>query len=467
MSQPLHLFDARIYQQRRQKLMEDIGDDLVLMLGHENSPINFEDNHYPFRQDSSFLYYAGLDIPHLALVLDGSQQKSILFGDNPSIEHIVWMGPQPSIYELAEQVGINDTSALANLEQIIKGAKQKGQKIHFLPPYRPLNEIKLSRLLDIPLEQVKKEASLELIQAVLQQREIKGPEEIEEMEKAVTLSGKMHEAVMQRSRPGLKESQMVGILHEIASAEDSQLAYAAILTVNGQTLHNHNHHLTMQEGQLLLGDFGAASHMHYAGDITRTCPVGKKFTSRQKDIYQIVLDTEVKAIESLKPGLSYRDVHLNAARHIVSGLQHLGLMKGDIEDAVREGAHALFFPHGLGHMIGLDVHDMEDFGEDHVGYNDQYQRSSQFGLKSLRLAKELKAGFVLTVEPGIYFIPELIDRWKSQGHCKDFINYEALDAYRDFGGIRIEDDVLVTQNGFRILGEPIAKTTEEVEALKE
>ncbi len=466
MSQPLTLFGAKTYQERRQQLMQNIGDDLVLILGHENSPINFEDNYYPFRQDSSFLYYAGLDLPHLALVMDGSRQKTILFGDNPSLDHIVWMGPQPSVYELAEQVGINDTSAYANLEQIIKAALQKGQKVHFLPPYRPWNQIQLSRLLDIPLERIKQEASVPLIKAILQQREIKSPEEIAEMEKAVTLSGKMHEAVMQRARPGRKESQMVGILHEIAAAEDCRLAYAAILTVNGQTLHNHSHHNVMKEGQLLLGDFGAASHMHYAGDITRTCPVGQKFSSRQKDIYQIVLDTENKAIESLKPGLSYKEVHLNAARNIVNGLKAVGLMKGDTEAAVREGAHALFFPHGLGHMIGLDVHDMEDYGEDQVGYGDDYRRSTQFGLKSLRLAKELKPGFVLTVEPGIYFVPELIDRWKADGQCKDFIDYQALEGYRDFGGIRIEDNVLITEKGFKVLGEPIAKSIAEVEALK-
>ncbi len=463
---PLYLFNAGIYAQRRQQLMEKYDNDLLLILGNENSPVNYEDNYYPFRQDSTFLYYAGLNMPHLALVLDCSQRKAILFGDNPTIDHIVWMGPQHSMPELAEKVGINDTSSFANLGQIIQAAQQKGQKIHYLPPYRSLNKIRLGQLLNQTLEQVEQGMSLDLVKKIIEQREIKGPEEIEEMSKAVTLSGRMHEAVMQRSKPGLKEADMVGVLHEIASAEDCQLAYTAILTVNGQTLHNHHYHNTLLEGQLLLGDFGAASRMQYAGDITRTCPVSKSFSRQQKEIYQIVLDTEVQAIESLKPGISYREVHLNAAKNIVNGLKDLGLMKGDTEEAVQEGAHALFFPHGLGHMIGLDVHDMENFGEDHVGYGADYSRSSQFGLKSLRLAKELKEGFVLTVEPGIYFIPELIDRWQSQKHGEAFINYSALEAYRTFGGIRIEDNVLVTDTAFKILGAPIAKSIEEVEALK-
>lgn len=463
---PLHLFNVGIYRQRRQQLMDQFGDDLLLFLGNENSPVNYEDNYYPFRQDSSFLYYAGLNMPHLALALDCSQGKAILFGDNPTIDDVVWMGPQHSMPELAERIGINDTSSFANLGSILKAAQQKGQKVHYLPPYRSLNKIRLSRLLGKSIEQIEQEVSLDLIQAVLNQREIKGPEEIVEMSKAVTLSGKMHEAVMARGKAGLTEAAMVGVLHELASSEDCLLAYTPILTINGQTLHNHHYHNVMQEGQLLLGDFGASSRMQYAGDITRTSPISKRFTERQKEIYQIVLDTENQAIESLKPGLSYREVHLNAAKNIVEGLKALNLMKGDTEEAVREGAHALFFPHGLGHMIGLDVHDMEDFGEDHVGYGSEYTRSSQFGLKSLRLAKELKPGFVLTVEPGIYFIPELIDRWQSQKHCESFINYQALDDYRDFGGIRIEDNVLVTDSGFEILGEPIAKTIDEVEALK-
>jgi Xaa-Pro aminopeptidase len=463
---PLYLFNAGIYSQRRRQLMDQFDNDLLLFLGNENSPVNYEDNYYPFRQDSSFLYYAGLNMPHLAMVIDCSRQKTILFGDNPTIDDIVWMGPQHSMPELAEKVGINDISSFANLSQIIQAAREKGQKIHYLPPYRSLNKIRLSRLLGKSIEQVEQEVSLPLVKAVIAQREIKGPEEIEEMAKAVTLSGQMHEAVMQRSKAGLKESEMVGVLHEIASAADCQLAYTAILTINGQTLHNHHYHNTMKEGQLLLGDFGAASTMQYAGDITRTCPVSKRFTNQQKEIYQIVLDAEVNAIESLKPGLSYREVHLNASKYIVDGLKDLGLMKGDTDEAVQEGAHALFFPHGLGHMIGLDVHDMENFGEDHVGYGPNYQRSSQFGLKSLRLAKELKAGFVLTVEPGIYFIPELMDRWKTQKNFEAFINYSALEAYRNFGGIRIEDNVLITDSGFEILGEPITKSIDEVEALK-
>ncbi len=446
--------------------MDQFEDDLILILGNENSPINYEDNYYPFRQDSSFLYYAGLGMPHFALLLDSSQNQATLFGEDPTIDHIVWMGPQPSVKDLAAQVGIQETESYSRLKQKIDEAQAKGQKIHYLPPYRGLNKIRLSRLLGMHIDQIESGFSLPLVHAVIAQREVKGPEEIIEMSKAVSLSKRMHEGVMKYARAGLKESDMVGILHEIASASDSLLAYTPILTINGQTLHNHSYHNTMKEGQLLLGDFGAASLMQYAGDITRTCPVSKRFSKQQKEIYQIVLDSENSAIASLKPGLSFKEVHLNAAKNIVQGLKDLGIMKGDPEEAVQEGAHALFFPHGLGHMIGLDVHDMEDFGENHVGYGSHYSRSTQFGLKSLRLAKELKEGFVATVEPGIYFIPELIDQWEARKHCESFINYSSLNSYRDFGGIRIEDDVLVTKDGFQILGEPIAKTIDEVEALK-
>jgi Xaa-Pro aminopeptidase len=286
------------------------------------------------------------------------------------------------------------------------------------------------------------------------------------MEKAVTISGQMHIAAMRGAMVGIKEAQLAGIVEGIAIGAGGDLAYPAILTVNGQTLHNHYHGNTLQSGQLILGDFGAETAMHYAGDITRTFPVDKQFTEQQKHIYQLVLQAEMAAIEALKPGVPYRDIHLMAARIMADGLKDLGLMKGDMEAAVAEGAHALFFPHGLGHMLGLDVHDMEDLGEDYVGYTDQIKRSEQFGLRSLRLGRELEAGFVLTVEPGLYFIPELIDQWQAAGKHKDFINYDKVADYRDFSGVRIEDNVLITEDGYRVLGEPIPKTVAEVEALR-
>ena len=295
---------------------------------------------------------------------------------------------------------------------------------------------------------------------------IKDAEEIEQIEKAVTISGNMHVATMMAAKAGMKEAELAGIAEGIAVSGGGHLAYPIILTINGQTLHNHYHGNTLQSGQLVLGDFGAETSMHYAGDITRTYPVDKTFTTQQKEIYQIVLNALESSIAALKPGVRYLDVHLAAARIIAAGLKDLGLMKGDIDEAVAQGAHAMFFPHGLGHMLGLDVHDMEDLGEDLVGYTEELKRSTQFGLKSLRLARALQAGFVLTVEPGCYFIPELIDQWQADGKFTDFINYDQLEKYRSFSGVRIEDNVLVTENGSRILGEPIPKTIEAVEQVR-
>jgi Xaa-Pro aminopeptidase len=230
-------------------------------------------------------------------------------------------------------------------------------------------------------------------------------------------------------------------------------------------LHNHYHGNILQEGQLVLGDFGAQNGMCYAGDITRTCPVSPTFTEVQKSIYEIVLKAEVDSIKACKAGVKYKDIHLDAAKIIASGLKEMGLMKGNVEEAVAQGAHALFFPHGLGHHIGLDVHDMEDLGEQHIGYDAETQRSDQFGTKYLRLGKRLETGNVITVEPGIYFIPELIDKWKGDGMHTDYINYDALNAFRDFGGIRIEDNILINETNSTILGDPIPKTVTEIESL--
>ena len=305
-----------------------------------------------------------------------------------------------------------------------------------------------------------------MIKGVIALAAIKNEEEIQEMHKAVNVSGAMHVAAIKAARAGIKEAQLAGIVEGIALANEMRTAYPVILSTNGQILHNHYHGNTLQAGQLVLGDFGAESTMHYAGDLTRTFPVDKTFTSQQKDIYAIVLDAEVKSIAALKPGRKYIDIHLAAAKIIAEGLKSLGIMKGDMDEAVAKGAHALFFPHGLGHMIGLDVHDMEDLGENYVGYAENEKRSEQFGLKSLRLAKELQTGFVLTVEPGIYFIPELIDKWSAEKQHTDFINYEKLTAYRKFGGIRIEDNVVITNDSHQVLGNPVPKTIAEIEALR-
>jgi Xaa-Pro aminopeptidase len=459
------MFSPETYVQRRQKIQEKVGSGLLLFLGNNDSPMNYTDNIYPFRQDSDFLYLFGLNQTGLAAIIDIDAQETILYGDDLSVEHIVWMGPQPSMADRAASVGVTHTAASNQLAKRIATAQKKGQAIHYLPPYRADNLITLSQLLDCSLEEVKANRSEALIKAIVAVASIKEDQEIREMEIALAASRQMHHAAMQKAKAGMKESELVGIIEGIAIATGGRLAYPAILTINGQTLHNHDHSNIMKDGQLVLADLGAEAPSAYASDITRTFPVSSSFTAQQKSIYQIVLDAEVSCIEMLKPGITYKEVHLHAAKVIAKGLKAMGLMKGDVDEAVQAGAHALFFPHGLGHMIGLDVHDMEGLGEDYVGYDDSVSRSPQFGLKSLRLAKALEPGYVLTVEPGIYFIPELIDQWKSDEKFNDFINYSEVEKFKAFSGVRIEDNVLITADGHRVLGPPIAKTIEEVEAV--
>lgn len=461
------MFQKDTYVRRRQQLMTDANDGgLLLLLGNEESSKNYKDNTYRFRQDSNFLYFLGLNHPHFAALLDPESGETTLFADDLTIDHIVWMGPQPSVRELADRVGVEKTAPYADLAKVLIQAQAAGRKIHYLPPYRAENLLKLSRWLKMDPDEVEKGASVPLIKAVVKQASYKSEEEVVELEKAVTISGQMHIAAMRSARPGIKEAELAGIVEGIAVGAGGDLAYPVILTVNGQTLHNHYHGNVLQPGQLVLGDFGAETDTYYAGDITRTFPVDKTFTPKQKDIYELVLQAEMAAIEALKPGVPYRDIHLQAARIIADGLKDLGLMKGDMEVAVTEGAHALFFPHGLGHMIGLDVHDMEDLGEEYVGYTETIKRSEQFGMRSLRLGRELESGFVLTVEPGIYFIPELIAQWRESGQHKDFINYDKVSDYLDFSGVRIEDNVLITDSGHRVLGAPIPKTIAAVEDLR-
>jgi len=455
------MFSADTYIQRRKQLQGKVENGLLLFLGNEESPMNYTDNVYHYRQDSNFLYFFGIDKPGMAAVIDLDSGISTLYGNDISLDHVVWMGPQPSMQELADQVGAR-TAPFAALETLLK--KNHGKReIHFLPPYRDANSIRLSNWLDISLPDIAAQYSKDFVKGIIDIRSYKTEEEIAEMEKALTTTAEMHVTAMRMARPGLTEANLTGAVQGIAVGAGGNLAYPAILTVNGQTLHNHYHGNVLKSGQLVLGDFGAETDTYYAGDITRTFPVDLKFTEQQKDIYQIVLNAEMGAIEALRPGITYREVHLLAAKIITRGLKDIGLMKGDVDAAVEAGAHGLFFPHGLGHMIGMDVHDMEDLGEDLVGYNDEIKRSSQFGLRSLRLGRELEEGFVLTIEPGIYFIPELIDQWKAEGRHLDYINYDQLAAYRSFGGIRIEDNYLITASGSRLLGPPIPKTGSEPE----
>jgi Xaa-Pro aminopeptidase len=364
----------------------------------------------------------------------------------------------------AAEVGVKETRPAKDLAAFLQAAATLGRTVHILPPYRAEHKLKYQDLLGIPPAEAKGRASAALIKAVVAQRSIKSEAEVAEIEAALKTTYKMYETAMRMAQPGVFEHAIAGRIDGIAMAEAGATAFPTILTVNGQILHNHGHANKLTKGRLLVVDSGAESALHYAADITRTVPVGGKFTSRQKDIYEIVLAANTAAIKFAKPGLPYKEVHLLAARIVVDGLKDLGLMKGDPAEAVAAGAHALFFPHGLGHMMGLDVHDMENLGENNVGYDASVERSRQFGLAYLRMAKPLAPGHVMTVEPGIYFIPALIDKWKAEKKNLDFVAFDKLDVYRGFGGVRIEDDILVVKDGVRILGKPIPKTVAQVEA---
>jgi Xaa-Pro aminopeptidase len=457
------MFEAITYVKRRELLKKQVPSGLILFLGNEDSPMNYAANTYHFRQDSSFLYFYGLDSPGLAAVIDIEEQKDMLFGNDIGIEDIIWMGYLPTLKERAAKVGVKQTAPLKDLEGMLKEAAQKGRPIHFLPPYRAESQMKLLAWLGIPPQESKSKSSPELIKAVVAQRSVKTEEEIDQIEIALKTSYKMYVTAMHMAQPGVYERDIAGRIDGIAIADGGATAFPTILTINGQILHNHDHGNLLKKGRLLVVDAGAESPLHYASDITRTIPVGGKFTAKQKEIYEIVLAGQESAIKAIKSGIRYKDVHLQTAKVIASGLKSAGLMKGDVDEAVSQGAHALFFPHGLGHMLGLDVHDMENLGESYVGYDHSVKRSDQFGLAYLRLAKELRPNYVLTVEPGVYFIPALIDIWKKENKCLPFIAYDKLEAYRDFGGIRIEDNVLVTKDGSRVLGRPIPKKAAKVE----
>ncbi len=459
------MFSTKIYKQRREILKRKIKGGLILFLGNDESPMNYTDNTYKFRQDSTFLYYFGIDQPNLAAIIDIDEDKEIIFGNDLTIDEIVWMGEQKTVKQKAQKCGINRTFNLNELETTLKNAITKGRKIHFIPQYRHGNMIKLQQLIGINADRINDYASKELIYAVAEQRAVKSKEEIDEIEKAISIAYEMHVSAMMFTKQGMIEREIAGFIEGIALSMGNGISFPPIFSKHGETLHNHYYNNKLKNGDIVVCDCGAESLLHYASDITRTFPVSGKFTQMQKEIYEIVLLAQLSAIKYIKPGISYRDVHLIASNVIAEGLKALGLMKGDIKEAVKQGAHALFFPHGLGHLLGLDVHDLENFGESNFGYDKKFKRSSQFGLKSLRYAKALVPGIVITVEPGIYFIPQLIEKWKAEKKFIDFIDYQKLEAYKSFGGIRIEDNLLVTNYGCKILGKPIPKTIDDVEAI--
>ena len=459
------MFSSEIYMSRRQRLQEQIKSGVILLLGNDESPMNYHANAYPFRQDSTFLYFFGLDSPGLTGIIDIDEDRVMIFGDDLTMDDIIWTGPKPSLADRCQQVGISETAPLKAIPDRIQRAILQDRKIHFLPQYRLENQWKIVSWLEISPESVSKKVSETLIRAIVAQRSIKSSDEIRQIESALDLAHTMHTTAMRQTRPGRWEREIAGIMEGIVLSQGNQLAFPTIFSIHGETLHNHDHDNPMQAGHIAINDSGAESVLHYASDITRTIPVGGQFTSRQKEIYSVVLQMQQHAIQAIRPGIEYRTIHRIACRTLVSNLKDLGFMKGDIDEAIEANAHTLFFPHGIGHMLGLDVHDMENFGEDYVGYTDTVRRNPAFGWNSLRIGKALETGFTVTVEPGIYFIPALIDRWQSDKNCVDFIEYGKLESYRNFGGIRIEDDVFVDEQGGRVLGKPIPKSIDDVETL--
>lgn len=458
------MFQTHVYTNRRKAVKSKIDSGILLILGNQEASYNYPANTYHFRQDSNFLYFFGIDLYNLVGVMDVDNNKDYIFGNDVDIEDIIWMGPQPSISSQAKQVGVENTANLAALASFVADAQKQGRKIHIQPTYRGEHVLQLADLLNISHKEVKDYVSVDLIKAIVSIREIKDEFEIAEIEKAVDIAYDMHTTSMRMAYPGRIEREIAGTIEGISLAQGGPVSFPIILSVHGETLHNHAHGNVLELGRMMVTDAGAETTMHYSSDITRTVPVGGKFNERQKGIYQAVLDANMKAIEAIKPGIRYRDIHFLAARVLVDGLKKVGLMKGDTAAAVEAEAHTLFMPHGLGHQMGFDVHDMEGLGENYVGYDENTKRATTFGTAYLRLGKELKPGIVLTVEPGCYFIPALIDKWKAENKHTEFINYDLLETYKDFGGIRIEDDILVTESGNRVLGKPIPKTIAEIEA---
>lgn len=457
------MFAKEIYRERREILKKTIGKGILLFLGNDESGMNFEDNTYRYRQDSTFLYFFGLSFAGLNAIIDIDNDKEIIFADELTIDHIVWMGTQPTLKEKAQRVGVEETRPSAELKKLLDKATKEGRGIHYLPAYRAEHHIKLQNLLGIkPGEE---QPSTDFIKAVVAQRLIKSDIEIEELRRACDVTADMHIAAMKTLRPGMREYEVSAAVEAAAQKSGCFLSFPTICSTQGQTLHNHSHTNIIKENDMLLLDAGAETETGYAGDMSSTICAGKTFTSRQKDILRLQVESHRAAVSMLKPGTPFSQIHDKACSVIFDGLKAMNITKGDTAEAVRAGAHAMFFPCGLGHSMGMDVHDMENLGEVWVGYDGQ-AKSTQFGRKSLRLARPLEKGYVLTIEPGIYFIPELIDYWKAEGRFTDFINYDELENWRDFGGLRNEEDYLITENGSERLGKYVPMTPEEIEALR-
>jgi len=458
----MSMFPAATYETRRAALLARLryagARGLVLLPGHVDSPMNYRDNAYDFRQDSSFLYFCGLQQPELALLLDIDAGTATLHGDDIGIDHLVWTGPLPSVAERAAQSAIERTAANAQLAATLASARAAGRDVHFLKPFRGETRLALSNWLGLPDAQLDAAASRALTMAVIELRAVKSTAEIAEIENALHVTRDMHHLAMRMARPGVVEQEIVGAMEGLAATHGRRLAYPSIFTSRGEILHNHDHSVRLHGHEIIVNDTGANSPIGYASDITRTIPVGGRFTGLQADLYDLVLESQTQAIAAVAPGVPYRDIHDLACRVMVEGMKTLGFMRGDADAAVRAGAHAIFFQCGTGHMMGLDVHDMEGLGENDVGYGQGYERSTLFGHKSLRLARPLQPGFVVTIEPGVYINRWLTERWQAEGR------HAMFDKHAGFGGIRIEDDILVTADGHRELGPHIARSRSDVEA---
>ena len=460
------MFDKEVYVSRRKKLVSLMAGSapegkrgIALFIGNVDAPAQYKSNGYKFRQDSTWLYYFGLNEPRFAAILDLDAGTETLYSDDYGIDDIIWTGPMPSVASLAGSVGIAASAPYAALNEAVKAAQAQGRPVHFIPPSRFYNTLKLKQLgLGTP--------SVSLIKAIVSMRLVKEDREIALIDAACDLGQQMHSIARDAIGVGVVEQDIVGKMEGFALAKGWGVSFPTILTQHGEIFHNHSHDCVIEPGRLLVIDAGVESNESYASDFTRTYPTGGRFTAQQRDIYTLVYECNEAAFGMIRPGVAYRDVHLAVARKMLDGLQTLGLVRGDLDEMVAAGVAGLFMPHGLGHNMGLDVHDMEDLGEDLVGYDDDQKRSPQLGLGSLRMARRLRPGNVITDEPGIYFIPALIEKWKEDGTNAAYVNFSKLEAYYTFGGIRLEDDVLVTADGARRLGPnrlPIAP--DDVEAV--
>ncbi len=457
-------FAKEIYRQRRKELARTVGSGILLFPGNDESPVNYPSNAYRFRQDSDFLYFFGQGKPRMAGWLDADSGESVLFGEDPGLDDIIWTGPVPSLAGMAESVGADRTAPLTELTERIRKEVKSGRTVHYLPPYRADNRLWLADLLNRTPEEVSNGYSEAMIRGVVSLREKKSSEEIREIEDSLEIAARMHTVAMKMCRPGRTEREIAGHIEGIALSFGAGISFPPIVTQHGEVLHNHDYNGTLEAGRMLLIDAGAETLSGYASDLTRTLPVSGKFSAPQRALYELVLSVHDLAFETIRPDIPYRDIHLQCAARLSEGLRDLKILKGPVEDLVRNGAYALLMPHGLGHQMGLDVHDMEGLGERYVGYNEKVERSAKVGLSALRMGRQLIPGHVLTVEPGVYFIPALIEKWRKEGNNREFIDYDRIGRWIGFGGIRIENDALVTEHGCRMLGKTrVPVTPDEIE----